>query len=256
MRVRSIRDKKIQPPENRNICEFSASYGSWARLRCVLSVESRTVESQRREHEAELARELVAGHPGAFDRFVDYFGTKVANYSFMMCGHREDAEEVAQETLLKVFERAEQIRQPDGVKAWVFRIARNECLMKRRRSVFAPERELSLDEFIPAKAGDGDSVRIEIADWSALPDAQALKAELNERLGLAIRALPEAYKSVLMLRDAEGLSTEETARILDVTDEAVRTRLHRARLAVRKSLDEYLRGVQGKGNRIDETRAH
>lgn len=201
------------------------------------------MESLSRELEAELARRLMAGSTGAFDQFVDYFGTKVFNYSFMMCGHREDAEEVAQETLLKVFESAEQIREPERVKAWIFRIARNECLMKRRRSVFAPSRELSLDEFIPARNGDGNDARLEIADWSAIPDAQALRSEMRQLLGRAIRELPEAYRSVLLLRDVEGLSTEETARILDLTEEVVRTRLHRARLAVRRTLDEYLRGT-------------
>lgn len=205
------------------------------------------MENPVREHEAELARQLMDGAPRAFDRFVDYFGSKIIHYSRMMCGHREDAEEVAQETLLKVFEGAEHLREPANVKSWIFRIARNECLMKRRKSVFAPARELSLDEFLPARTGDGEHVRLEIADWSALPDALALRSEMRLQLDRSIEQLPESYKSVLLLRDVEGLSTEETARVLDLTDETVRTRLHRARLAVRKSLDEYLRAAGGKG---------
>jgi len=199
-----------------------------------------------RDTESELARQLIAGETGAFDRFVEYFRPKIFHYSWLMCGHREDAEEVAQETLLKVFESAEQLREPEKVRPWVFRIAKNACLMKRRKSIFAPARELSLDEFMPAKNQDGNPVRIEIADWSSLPDGKALLSEMRELLEKAIRELPEVYRSVILLRDMEELSTQETAQILDVSDDVVKTRLHRARLAIRQRLDEYLRGNEVK----------
>src|SRR5690606_30693619 len=111
-------------------------------------------QSVERETEVELARQLLAGNPAAFDRFVEHFRSKIFQYSWMMCGHREDAEEVAQETLLKVFENFEQLREPERVRSWVFRIAKNACLMKRRKSVFAPAQELSLDELMPVRHGD------------------------------------------------------------------------------------------------------
>ncbi|HEY4364439.1 MAG TPA: RNA polymerase sigma factor [Bryobacteraceae bacterium] len=187
----------------------------------------------------------MAGAPGAFERFVDYFRAKIFHYSWLMCGQREDAEEVAQETLLKVFESAEQLREPEKVRSWVFRIAKNACLMKRRKSVFAPARELSLDEFMPAKHQDGGRVRIEIADWSALPDGTAMRAEMRDLLERAIRELPETYRSVILLRDMEELSTQETAQILEVSDDVVKTRLHRARLAIRQKLDQYLKEAHG-----------
>jgi RNA polymerase sigma-70 factor, ECF subfamily len=195
-----------------------------------------------RDTENNLARQLIAGETGAFDRFVEYFRPKIFQYSWLMCGHREDAEEVAQETLLKVFESGDQLREPEKIRSWVFRIAKNACLMKRRKSTFAPARELSLDEFMPSKHRAGDQVRIEIADWSALPDGKALQSEMRELLERAIRELPEVYRSVILLRDMEELSTQETAQILDVSDDVVKTRLHRARLAIRQRLDEYLRG--------------
>jgi RNA polymerase sigma-70 factor (ECF subfamily) len=87
----------------------------------------------------------------------------------------------------------------------------------------------------------GGHARLEIADWSRLPDRQVLQAELKQVLDRAIGALPEDYRSVIMLRDVEEVSTLDTARILDVTGDVVKTRLHRARLAVRLTLDEYLR---------------
>jgi RNA polymerase sigma-70 factor (ECF subfamily) len=158
-----------------------------------------------------------------------------------MCGQREDAEEVAQETLLKVFESFAHLREPERVRPWVFRIAKNACLMKRRKSVFAPSQELSLDEFLPAMNHEGGHATIQIADWSRLPDRQMLQSEMKEVLARAIRELPENYRAVILLRDMEELSTLETAQILDLTEDVVKTRLHRARLAVRQELDEYLR---------------
>jgi len=181
-----------------------------------------------REIEAELARRLMTGDAEAFDRFVEHFRAKIFHYSWLMCGHREDAEEVAQETLLKVFESFDQLREPERVRPWVFRIAKNACLMKRRKSVFAPPHELPLDDFAPA-----------IADGSVPPDRRMLESERNDALANAIGELPENYRSVILLRDMEELSTLETAQILELTEDVVKTRLHRARLAVREKLVEH-----------------
>jgi RNA polymerase sigma-70 factor (ECF subfamily) len=183
----------------------------------------------------------MAGEPEAFDRFVEHFRAKIFHYSWLMCRSREDAEEVAQETLLKVFENFDHLREPERVRPWVFRIARNACLMKRRKSVFAPSRELSLDDFLPAMDHEGGHAKLQIADWSQLPDHQLLQSEMKRVLDEVIGALPENYRSVILLRDVEESSTLETAQILDLTEDVVKTRLHRARLAVRQKLDEYLR---------------
>lgn len=198
-----------------------------------------------RELETSLARDLIAGEEGGFDRFVDHFRTRIFQYSWMMCGHREDAEEVAQEALLKVFENFQQLREPERVRPWVFRIAKNACLTKRRRSVFAPSvsAELSLDELMPAKEQREGKVQLQLADWSAAqPDELAMRGELRVALDAAIRELPDLYRPVMLLRDVEGLSTQETAQILDIQEDAVKTRLHRARLAVRQKLDRTLAG--------------
>ncbi len=188
----------------------------------------------------------MAGEPGAFEQFVEHFRAKIFNYSWLMCGQREDAEEVAQETLLRVFEKFAELREPERIRPWVFRIAKNACLIKRRRSVFAPSanQEISLDSLMPAKRAEGGQLKLEIADWSRLPEDEALRAEMHRELQNAIRELPELYRAVILLRDMEELSTQETAQILDVSEEVVKTRLHRARLAIRKHLDARLRGAQ------------
>ncbi len=200
-----------------------------------------------RDTEVELARQLIAGNPEAFDRFVEHFRAKIFHYSWLMCGQREDAEEVAQETLLKVFENFDHLREPERVRPWIFQIAKNACLMKRRKSVFAPSKELSLDQFLPAMDREGGHVKLQIADWSGLPDDQLLQAEMKHVLNHAISELPENYRSVILLRDVEELSTLETAQILDLTEDVVKTRLHRGRLAVRQKLDEYLRTSPARG---------
>jgi len=194
-----------------------------------------------RNHEVELARQLIAGEPEAFDRFVEHFRAKVFHYSWLMCRNREDAEEVAQETLLKVFENFDHLREPERIRPWIFHIAKNACLMMRRKSIFAPSQELSLDDFLPRMDHEGGHVKLQIADWSGQPDDQLLQSEMKQELARAISELPENYRSVILLRDMEELSTLETAQILDLTEDVVKTRLHRGRLAVRQKLDEYLR---------------
>src|ERR1035437_6306334 len=187
--------------------------------------------------ETELARALLAGETNAFERFVEHFRSKVFHYSWLMGGSPEDAEEVAQETLLKGFESFVQFREPDRVRAWVFRIARNVCLMQRRKSVFAPAHELSLDELPPAD---------EVPDAGRAPEGELLRGELGagiERRAVIDRViveLPPSYRAVVLLRDLEELTTEETAQILDLGIDVVKTRLHRGRAAMRQKLDCYL----------------
>ncbi len=190
-----------------------------------------------KQREIELARALLNGHAGAFEEFVDHFRAKIFRYSWLMCGQREDAEEIAQETLLHVFESFSKLREPERVRAWVFRIAKNACLMKRRKSIFAPSQELSWDELVPG------TVRV-IDDRSSDPDSELLRSELRVTLHRAVAELPETYRSVVLLRDLEELSTEETAQVLDITSDAVKTRLHRGRLALRQKLNDYLHAAE------------
>jgi RNA polymerase sigma-70 factor (ECF subfamily) len=179
--------------------------------------------------ELEIAEGLIAGSSEAFEKFVELYRTKVFQYSYSLCGHREDAEEVAQDTLLSVFQHLAQIREPEHLKAWVFRIARNACLMKRRRGVFEPAVKEPLDEMDPL-------------DSAPLPERVVMAEEQKHLLCGAIVQLPEIYRAVVMLRDVEELSTAETAEILAVSEDVVKTRLKRARRALR---DELKRATAG-----------
>ena len=192
------------------------------------------MNEQSYPNEVELARRLMAGDQDAFEPFVELFRKKLFQFTFLTCGHREDAEEVAQETLLKVFTSFPQLRDAENVRPWVFRIARNACTSKRRKSVFAPHEEVPLDVL--------QQMGKDIADWKKIPEQAAISEELNSALRAAIRGLPDIYQTVLLLRDVEGLSTKETAEVLDIEEDAVKTRLHRARLVVRQELDTHMKG--------------
>jgi RNA polymerase sigma-70 factor (ECF subfamily) len=123
------------------------------------------------------------------------------------------------------------LRDPERVRAWVFRIARNVCLMQRRKSVFAPAHELSIDELPPAD---------QLPDAARAPEGSMLKTELRAVIDRVIVELPPSYRAVVLLRDLEELTTEETAQILGLSTDVVKTRLHRGRAAMRQKLDCYV----------------
>jgi RNA polymerase sigma-70 factor (ECF subfamily) len=191
-----------------------------------------------RQDDGALAEALRAGRPEAFEVFVSRFGPLILNFGRRMCGHREDAQDVMQDTLLKAYLSLKDLRDPAALKAWVYRVAANACLKMRRRGRHEPERELSLEALLP-RPGDGGGAP-QIADWSDLPLERLLQGELRERLERAILDLPKPYRIVLVLRDHEGFSTRETARILGIGEALAKVRLHRARLALRQALDRYL----------------
>jgi RNA polymerase sigma-70 factor (ECF subfamily) len=181
-------------------------------------------------NEIELARRLIEGDESARESFIETFQKKVFQYSYLSCGQREDAEEVAQETLLKVWEHFDELREPEHVKTWVFQIARNVCLTRRRRSTYAPCEELSIEK-VPTEWQGG------LADKGDLPEDVTYQHELRKLLARAIHGLPEKYRSVVVMRDLEEMSIEETAGILGVNEGVVKTRLKRARGLMRKKLE-------------------
>ena len=156
-----------------------------------------------------LARDLMEGKPEAFDRFVGYFRPRIFSYAQMICGSREDAEEVTQDALMKAFSSFDQLREPERVKAWVLRIARNGRLMKRRRSAPVPTEELSLDDFLRAP------IRMEGGGWKWRTGRRCPRpgpARRAARIGARYRGITGDYRSVIFLRDIEEVSMEEAAR--------------------------------------------
>ena len=145
-----------------------------------------------------------------------------------------DADDAVQDAFLKAYTNLKQFQGQSKFYTWLVRIAVNEALMKLRRR--RPERMVSLDEDVKTEE---DSVPREVADWSPNPEQQYNQAELKEILSKTIQGLPPSFRTVFVLRDVEGLSTEETADALELSIPAVKSRLLRARLQLRERLSRY-----------------
>ena len=203
-----------------------------------MSTESPSVTSQ--PHDEHLLIEASrAGDPAALEELVRSHQSRVFNFAMRMCRNVEDAKDILQETFLGMIRSIKDFRGESRFSTWLYRIASNACLKKRRRGVYdpEPEQELSLDELMPRPGADGR--KPEIPDWSEDAEQALLRGELSERMEAATDRLPLEYKIVLVLRDVEGFSSEETAQMLKLSIPAVKSRLHRARVFVRQELAGY-----------------
>lgn len=184
----------------------------------------------------ELVRAIQEGQRDLFPDLIRRYEQTLFNFAFKMCGHASDAEDVVQDAFINVYRYLDDFRHETKFKNWLYRILTSACIKKRRQSKYAPERELSLDEFMPA---DEAGVEQEAPLWASLPLDQLLNEELGRHIREAIVALPEKYRVVVVLRDMEGFSTEETAQILNLSPSNVKVRLHRGRLFLRDKLKAY-----------------
>ena len=183
--------------------------------------------------EIEQAVQLLRrGGDDALEEALALLQNTVFSFSMRVCGQREDAEDTMQEVLLKSVPYLARFDSPRALVVWLYKVAKNRCLMGRRRSKFAPHPDLSLEELMP----DRRELERLGADGSINPEAFAIRSEEAGRLRAAIRKLPAQYRIVLVLRDMEGLTDEEVAEITGLRAGTVRVRLHRARLFVRKEL--------------------
>lgn len=185
------------------------------------------------ETDRELLQLIQGEDPRAFERFVERYGDRIFGFGMRVCGEREDARDVVQDTLLQAFRSLKKLKEPEALKSWLYRVASNACLMRRRKGKFEPKRELSLEELMPAGA---EAAQVEIPDVSAMPDEEAARSEARRAVRRAIETLSPNYRIVLVLRDMEQLSTREVAHALGIAETAVKMRLHRARLMVRQQL--------------------
>ena len=186
--------------------------------------------------DAELVARLKQGDREALAGLLRRYQGKVYRLAMNMTRSPQDAEEVTQDVFLAVYRKIGEFDGRAAFSTWLYRVASNAALMKLRGRRSEPH--LSIEEEGPAFAPDGHHAR-PVADWSELPEDRLLSAERRRVLGQAIEALPPDYKAVVVLRDIEGLSNQEVAEVLGATVLAVKSRLHRARLALRERLAAY-----------------
>jgi RNA polymerase sigma-70 factor (ECF subfamily) len=177
----------------------------------------------------DLLAAVRAGDASALETLLVRYQPRLYRFSLRMCGNVDEAGDVAQDSLISMARSLRDFRGDASVSSWLYTIARRNCMRKRRRSKFAPAREESLDA--PASESAG-----RVTDPSPTPEQSATNREIEIALTRAIDALDPPQREVLVLRDVEGLSAPEVARILEISVDAVKSRLHRARLAVRGQL--------------------
>lgn len=190
--------------------------------------------------ELQLVRAAKGGDVSAFEQLVKRYDRNVFRIANHITHSREDAEDVVQEAFLKAYSNLEKFQEQSKFYTWLVRIAVNEALMKLRKR--RPERFVSLDEDVKT---EDDSLPREVADWSPNPEQLYNQEELRDILSRTIQGLPPTFRTVFVLRDVEGLSTEETAEALELSVPAVKSRLLRARLQLRERLNKYFQRKQG-----------
>lgn len=197
----------------------------------------------RLEHQ--LIERMRARDESAVERLAADYGRKVFQLAFRYTRNHEDAEEVAQDVLLKVYDNIEAFRGDAALSSWIYRITFNAAMSRLRRA--------KGPRLARSKAGqEGGAeetgllqpgVPVDVADWSMLADDQLLRSELRQQLARALRDLPPIYRLPVLLRDVHGLTTEEASARLRVKDQTLKSRLHRGRLLLRSRLADFAGGL-------------
>jgi RNA polymerase sigma-70 factor (ECF subfamily) len=181
--------------------------------------------------EAELIARTQQGDTEALAEIVENHQRTVYNVALRMCGNPHDAEETLQETFLSAIKSLPRFEGRSQFSTWLYRITSNACLMRRRQEASGPE-------LASLESENGFDLPRYFVDWSYQPDDVLLDSELREAMEKAIAQLPNNLRIVFIWRELEGLSTAETAEVLDISAGTVKVRLHRARLKLREALSQ------------------
>ena len=181
-----------------------------------------------------LVHACNSGDAAAFEELVKRYDSKLFRIAQHITHNREDAQDAVQDAFLKVFRKLNQFRENSQFSTWLIRITVNESLMKLRQQ--RSDREVSINEDFQS---EDHTAAFELADWAPNPEELYKAFELRNILRGELQELRPGLRVVFVLRDIEGLSTEETADVLELTDVAVKTRLSRARLQLRQRLTKY-----------------
>src|SRR6266852_9908567 len=194
-------------------------------------------------HDDLLAR-LKSGDEGAPADLADAYSAKIYQLAFRYLRNKEDAEEITQDVLFKVYRKVGAFRGDAALSSWIYRITFNAAMSRLRTARY----QRSQDEERVAPGNDGDTSvaparAADVADWSDLADERVLRSQLRQHVFSAILALPAIYRAPVMLRDIQGMSTEEASAMLKVKDQTLKSRLHRGRLILRKQLAAFAGGL-------------
>ena len=197
------------------------------------------------EQQTLLAR-LQAGDEQALAELSDAYRTKIFQLAFRYLRSREDAEEVTQDVLFKVYRKVGEFRGDAALSSWIYRITFNASMSRLRTARYQrslAESQVADSAYDRDGAGANDSARADVADWSQMADERVLRSQLRTRVFGAILSLPAIYRAPVMLRDIQGMTTEEASAMLNVKDQTLKSRLHRGRLILRKQLADFAGGL-------------
>jgi RNA polymerase sigma-70 factor (ECF subfamily) len=203
--------------------------------RGIMRAVTKPADENLPDEYAELITNAAAGDAPALERLLMKAQEVAYRFSYTVCGGPSDAEDVMQDALVKTFRYVNRIRNPHAFRTWLYRTVRTACLMKRRRRSGEPRHIVSLDSVLP---GDGNAGALDVAQHGHSPETLAANSALRRRLTKALHALPPSYRVIVFLREMEGLTTKEAAVVLRTSESNVKMRLHRARLFLRKQLEE------------------
>ena len=193
----------------------------------------------------ELLARLQAGDERALADLSDAYSSKIYQLAFRYLRNKEDAEEITQDVLFKVYRKVDAFRGDAQLSSWIYRITFNAAMSRLRTARY--QRAQAEDRRAAAAVDEnGTSVQArtpDVADWSDMADERVLRTQLRQRVFRAILALPAIYRAPVMLRDIQGMSTEEASAMLKVKDQTLKSRLHRGRLILRKQLADFAGGL-------------
>ena len=189
-----------------------------------------------------LAR-LQSGDESALEELATLYSSKIYQLAFRYVKNREDAEEITQDVLFKVYRGISSFRGDAALSSWIYRITFNAAMSRVRTVQFQRAQGEERQSALPAIDDASRPVPHDPADWSQMADERVLRSQLRRRLFGAILALPAIYRAPVMLRDIQGMSTEEASAVLRVKDQTLKSRLHRGRLILRKQLADFAGGL-------------
>ena len=198
-----------------------------------------------RTQDRQLIARLQAGDDSAVQDLADRYGSRIYQLALRHMKNREDAEEVAQDVLLKVYRKVGAFRGDAALSSWIYRITFNTAMSRLRTSRAARAADQERERALAAETTSHADARAprQAADWSRMPDESLLRLQLREAVTAAIEDLPEIYREPVVLRDIQGLSTEEASSRLHVKDQTLKSRLHRGRLMLRERLRAFTSGL-------------
>jgi RNA polymerase sigma-70 factor (ECF subfamily) len=198
-----------------------------------------------RTQDRQLIARLQAGDDSAVQDLADRYGSRIYQLALRHMKNREDAEEVAQDVLMKVYRKVGAFRGDAALSSWIYRITFNTAMSRLRTSRLARAADQERERALAAETSSNPGARSarQPADWSRMPDESLLRLQLREAVTAAIEDLPEIYREPVVLRDIQGLSTEEASSRLRVKDQTLKSRLHRGRLMLRERLRAFTSGL-------------